>query len=352
MTAPVMFSFLAGHGVTAQQFALLKMGFNLVGFMFEIPLGIVSDMMGRKIALVLSGVLNAGSALVYVIGLWSLEWLLVAETCRAIGMSFISGTDEALAYERDPTGYDNFWPKAVWYTALAEATFWGTGYLGKSWGVSWIFQLVLALHCLQIVVSAFLPETYHHDFESWRDEWGKLRKLTADCFGSAGALRQLMIQGSLVTGVGKIANFLIEPVAGAVVATSERIISLSVMTVLFGSIFGLGKKIARPRYLLVFGFVIAGLSISMGLIGKGLIAALVVVALLALLQLSISAVSVGLQPLTDPHFRATISSYRGGLDRVVSTAAWGIIGGIGIEAGSITIGGIMALLLFFVWKKA
>lgn len=353
MTVPVMVGFLGAHGLSPSQFATLKIWFSMAGFLFEIPLGIVSDRMGRKTALVLAGVLNATSAAMYLAGVYTFEWFLGAEICRAIGMAFLSGTDEALAFEKfeDKAEFNRFWPRAMTVGVLAEGVFWGVGIAGVVWGTVWQFKAALVLHILQTLVSAFLPETTMHELGSFRDGMNELSILTRRYFLDTGRVRQMMLYGALIPGVAKVANFLVEPVMKTGLSTLEYSVAGALLTVAVLGIAALGKKLARPAWLLRYGLATAFCWIVVGVMPVGIGGGITLAAILALLQLSLTAVSLGLNPEIDNTHRATILSYRGGLDRLVSAGAWWVIGATSIATGSLWVGGILLVLLVVTWRK-
>ena len=110
-------------------------------------------------------------------------------------------------------------------------------------------------------------------------------------------------------------------------------------------------KIAKPEGLLFYGLTTAALWVMLGFHGQGVVGGVLVALILSLLQLTLAAVSGGLNPQIDDRYRATILSYRGGLDRLVGLGAWSVILLVGISTGSIWLGILLAILLMITWRK-
>ncbi|MDC1106935.1 MFS transporter [Prolixibacteraceae bacterium] len=98
LAMPVIMLFYESAHLDVQQVFILKAIYSLMVVLCEIPSGYLSDVWGRKNALVLGTILGAlgYSCYAFFTGFW---FFLIAEVLLGIGQSFISGSDSALLYD-------------------------------------------------------------------------------------------------------------------------------------------------------------------------------------------------------------------------------------------------------------
>lgn len=84
-------------GLDIFQILALQSYFMFIIFIFEIPSGALADLIGRKMALILSSLCVIGAAFAYSIYPYILLFVL-AETLWALSIALSSGTDEAFLY--------------------------------------------------------------------------------------------------------------------------------------------------------------------------------------------------------------------------------------------------------------
>ncbi len=85
-------------GITYTQIFLLNAWFMLWNFLLEVPTGTVADFFGRRVSLLLGGVVAAAGALVYA-SRPSFAVFLCGEVLFATSFTLMSGADEALVYD-------------------------------------------------------------------------------------------------------------------------------------------------------------------------------------------------------------------------------------------------------------
>ncbi len=97
---PVAVPYFRWHGLDMRQVYILQTVFATLIVLFEVPSGYVSDHIGRKSTLMLSG-LSAGAAFTWFAVADSFADFVIFETLAAIGASLYSGADVALIYDTD-----------------------------------------------------------------------------------------------------------------------------------------------------------------------------------------------------------------------------------------------------------
>ncbi len=95
---PVIALFYIASQVTIEQFSLIFGIFALVILLFEIPSGVLADLLGKKKALLMSRCLYIVE--IYILAFYNGFWpLLIAKVISGIGVSLGSGTDQAMMYD-------------------------------------------------------------------------------------------------------------------------------------------------------------------------------------------------------------------------------------------------------------
>lgn len=95
---PVIIPFFNSLGLSMKDIYILQAVFAVTVFLFEIPSGYVSDVLGRKKTL-LTGFIFEGIGFSIFPLASDMTWLIVAEFILALGISLRSGTDTALIYD-------------------------------------------------------------------------------------------------------------------------------------------------------------------------------------------------------------------------------------------------------------
>ncbi|MFN8368034.1 MAG: MFS transporter [Candidatus Kapaibacterium sp.] len=95
---PIITLFFTTVGLTMYDIMVTQAVFSAVIFIFEIPSGYFSDVLGRRTTMIIGVLLGVAGFGVYCVatGFWS---ILLAECVLGIGASFISGTDSALMFD-------------------------------------------------------------------------------------------------------------------------------------------------------------------------------------------------------------------------------------------------------------
>ena len=95
---PIVVLFYQDNGLTMTQILLLQAIFSLSIFLFELPSGYFSDVLGRKRTIILAQFFDFIGFLIYSLshGFWG---FLCGELILGVGASFLSGTDSAMLYD-------------------------------------------------------------------------------------------------------------------------------------------------------------------------------------------------------------------------------------------------------------
>lgn len=150
---PVIVPFFGELGLSLGEVYQVQAIFSLSIVVLEIPLGYVSDMVGRRGCLVLAGVLHgvAFTLLTFVSGFWGVA---LFEVVAALGVCLFSGTDVALLYDSLEALGDHEGRRK----GLGLRLFWmQTGETIAALACSWIAVAGLAQVALWNAVVGWLP---------------------------------------------------------------------------------------------------------------------------------------------------------------------------------------------------
>lgn len=95
---PVLALFYIASQVNLEQFSIIMAVFALSTLILEIPTGVIADLLGKKKTLLISRAMYVIEILILIFfnGFWP---FLIAKVISAIGVSFGSGTNQALLYD-------------------------------------------------------------------------------------------------------------------------------------------------------------------------------------------------------------------------------------------------------------
>lgn len=161
---PVLIPFLKGIGLSMGEVFKLQALYALMVILLEIPSGYLSDIFGRKLILVISGVLHGIGFSLYPFA-DSFFILVIIQLINAIAMSLMSGTDISLLYdthmalkEKGSIGR-NLMAKQIFYSQISEGTAGLVCALILLFGsLNWIVNTQALLGWLPLFVSLSLYE--------------------------------------------------------------------------------------------------------------------------------------------------------------------------------------------------
>lgn len=95
---PIITLFFLAKGLTFTEIFLLNSVAAITTVIFEVPTGLVSDLLSRKLSLLLGSIFCFISLIVYIVGP-SFIYMIIGEFIFAIGITFRSGTEQAILYD-------------------------------------------------------------------------------------------------------------------------------------------------------------------------------------------------------------------------------------------------------------
>jgi MFS family permease len=244
-------------------------------FIFEIPTGVVADVFGRKISVVIGVAIQGASLLVYYCS-FSLTGFIVSETVGALGATFISGAIDAwLKDSLDATGTEHDFTRIFSSGALVEkgaVLIGGTlgGLIGvfdlrMIWLLAGIGQLIIAVVFWQILEEKYFVRKKI----TWRTGWFEMKKIAVDSikFGWENhSVWWLIVVGTLFVMAGQGLNMQWAPFfTGAFGLEYLAILWFAISGVMMlGPIlvnYFLKKKYFTERRLMAFSLALSGLPI-------------------------------------------------------------------------------------------
>lgn len=175
--------FLLSRGLNIFQTSLINMVFFFTLFVFEIPTGAIADVFGRKLSVILAGVLTALGFFFYYIS-QSFWGFALAEATLAIGSTLSSGAFQAWLVDKLKFhGYQGELKKIFSYEQAFDgaATIVGGvlgAYLGK-FNLAWPWLAGAIAMCLVTVIAQVLmkEEYFVRQEFSWRHGWRAMRQV-------------------------------------------------------------------------------------------------------------------------------------------------------------------------------
>ena len=95
---PIIYPFWSSHGLIASDIVVLKVVLLVSILLCELPSGVIADYLGRRNSLVAAGLLLIAGEFLYLVGQGLTEFLM-GEVLIAMGVSMITGTDQAALFE-------------------------------------------------------------------------------------------------------------------------------------------------------------------------------------------------------------------------------------------------------------
>lgn len=108
---PIITLFYLAKGLSFFEIFLLSSVASVTTMLFEVPTGAMSDVVSRKYSLVIGSILCGLSLLIFIYGT-SFLYMIIAEIVFSIGITFRSGTEQAILYDSlKNNGIESNYPK-------------------------------------------------------------------------------------------------------------------------------------------------------------------------------------------------------------------------------------------------
>ncbi|KHE71481.1 MFS transporter [Halobacillus sp. BBL2006] len=242
--------YLGDKGMTFGQIGILEAFLHLAIVLFEVPTGMVADLYGRKISLMLGNFFSILYGLFMMIS-GSFSLFTLAFMSMGLMITFHSGAEQAFAYDTlKSEKRENDYTKVVGsMTALALlslslAKFLG-GFLAEiSW--EWVYGSTIFTHVLALIPLFFMKEPERDKTENidgrWYHQWVHQLKLGVRVWGRNPIIHKPVVLFILATSVMVIITFY----------GQEYFVSLGYSPVVVGAIFTieglLGVIMAKIAY--------------------------------------------------------------------------------------------------------
>ncbi|MDZ7721730.1 MAG: MFS transporter [candidate division KSB1 bacterium] len=271
---PILVIFFYDNGLDQTQVMILQSLFSIAIVLFEIPSGYFSDVMGRKLTVVLGCILGSCGFLIYSFsfGFWG---FLAAELVLGLGASFISGTDSALVYDTlAQLGREAEYPKIEGRCSsicnFSETAASIIGGMLAAVSLRTPFYLETAFMLMTIPLALTLVEPERHRWDASQGNWNSILQIVRFSLHENKVLKWLIFYAS-VTGASTLTMvWFIQPYL------KESGLPLSLFGVVWAALnFSVGifsmyayrieRKLGRRRILLLqiplmtIGFILAGL---------------------------------------------------------------------------------------------
>ncbi len=210
---PIMSLFWADNGLSLTEIMLLQSLFSIATFVFEIPSGYFADKFGRKKTIVFAAIFYFLGSLIYCFG-FDFFTFLIAELLLGLGVSFLSGADDALLYDslkenKQEKNYKKIYGNAnfVYFLSIAFSSIIG-GFVGA---LNFRFDLMLTAFAgfLFIPIAILLKEP--KVFSEEKDVMQSIPQILKSCFIKNKRLKWLLIFSGVLFGINQSVLWLYQP---------------------------------------------------------------------------------------------------------------------------------------------
>ncbi|WP_010022956.1 MFS transporter [Fructilactobacillus fructivorans] len=302
--------YLKHMGWSVGQIAMLQLVINIVQVVCELPSGIIADWLGYKTTLILGQVMCVLYGATFFVA--HNHFLVFGGfTLFGLGLSLISGTDEAIIYEADDEqNYQKFWGRynAIMICTIAFSNLVG-GYLAD---ISWplVFMASIIAHLLSIMtVVVIKPKQVTAD----PNAPGVLKRLKSFLFSNRNYQKLILVvaisqaTASIMYQYGSLYLSWITSFKTSGIALVLTIIEI------IGAVFSVNvfKVVAKfDRLKVIFSSMIIGLLMSLFLgVSNFIIALVAFVIFSSVFEIWDTSLNAELQDIVVPQLRVTLMSF-------------------------------------------
>jgi MFS family permease len=199
---PIIVLFFHENGLSQKDVMVLQALFSVAVVVFEIPSGYFSDIIGRKITIIIGTFFGLIGFCVYALsyGFWG---FLVAELLLGLGSSFISGTDSALIYDSlidigKEQHYVKFESRKTMLGNFSEATASILGGFLATISLRTPFYVILVFYFLAFLLSFTLVEPHRHKMDTSKGQMHNILKIVKFSLFEQKKIRWLIIYSAVV----------------------------------------------------------------------------------------------------------------------------------------------------------
>ena len=350
ITDAVWVVFLISRGFRLWQVGVAEGLFHIVSLLFEIPSGMVADLIGRRRSLAIAGLCGVISALLMAFST-SFFGVCLSMVFSSLACNFISGSDEAILYDSllQTHKEHRFISVSARYTqiqtlgnllssvaTLLASLFSYVGFYVMDAIISFV-RILTALHLTEPTVTEAQKDRQHNPFEDLKERFTEHVSLATHFLRTHPDAAKLMLADGFVTLPSYLTiMFLQQRLSEMGVATTW--IGLPILCICFARMVGLsiGKRIRSPKIHNLY-------TISAFLVGCGVMAAGLLPVIPAILGAMLSAIAMDiwmlhlqnhLNALYPSDQRATLVSVNMMAYSILMVIASPIIGWLGDLSGS------------------
>ena len=212
---PIVVLFYQDNGLSLTQIMIIQSISSLIFVLLEVPSGYFADVFGRKKALMINGAFSAIAMFVFAIGT-NFYYFLFASILWAIAGVFISGADQALAYDTlKDLGKENQYKKTwgsvsfYYFIGVSFASVIG-GLLGKI-NYRYPYYAMIPFMFLLIPLAFSLKEPQRHKTIFTKNYLFDLFKVIKSSVLKNKKLRWLLVYSAVIVGFIQAAYFFYQP---------------------------------------------------------------------------------------------------------------------------------------------
>ena len=284
LTIPVIVLFWNSLGLEMFEIAILQAIFAVAVVLLEVPSGYAADLLGRKAVIVIGSTLVLFGTTAYVLA-GGFNSCVIAELFYAVGVSLISGADEALIYDtlleqQREAEFTRILGRNRFLMLIFMAVGSALGGALSFWGLRVPFYAALAGDAVALAVACSLREPTRSKLQAQGGHWRELWSIGRHCLYENRSLRWVLVYAGLVMGVLNTTFWFYQPyfkACGLQVAANGLIYAgLNVVAAVAAARSDwLGRKLGeRGGYLLMLGLILASLllqTVVFSLVGVAII---------------------------------------------------------------------------------
>lgn len=272
---PTIVLFWSSNGLSMADIFLLQALFTVAVGVFEVPCGYFADRLGRRWSITLGSLGLLSGVILYGLGGNFLEFLS-AELMLSLGLSFISGADQALLYESlvsvgRKEDFDRLWGRIVGTEIAATALYFPLGSVLAAWGgLRLSFVPAVLCYVLMLAIGVSLREVRSCGGEEGKVAYRDISRVFTLCFVKRKILGWYIAFSALLFSVLQVSFWVYQPYllsSGVPIAWNGALFAVFavVATLSSSKTYQLLKRWGRGRMSLL---LLAALTSSLLLLGS------------------------------------------------------------------------------------
>ncbi len=343
LVIPTIVTFWQSCGLSIFQVFVLEAFFAIMVVVGEVPSGYLADLLGRKRAIIAGGICLFIAESLYCVS-QNFGHFLIIEALMGIGLSLLSGADEALMYDSlaehgQEVTFSRHWGRAATLEMGIGATFLMIGgLLAAHVGLRTPFYVSVTLMGVFVVLAMFLYEPQREKATHERGHLREILSLGRELLVEKQNTRFILMISAIIFGFSQACFWALQPYLKETgVALSYNGFILAAMGLTGGIFASFATKIEKQVSLETLAFVLLGAT-ALSFVGLGLLAVPWALSFTLVHQLNRACHKIifahALHKEVDSSLRATSLSVRSMFDKLIYAVTLllfgGLIDGIGL----------------------